>query len=78
MELEEKLPQIGVPVLIVTSQESGLQSVAAVNAYAARLPDCRVIVLPGDSYHVAAAEPETCVRHAAEFFAAVDGGGARR
>jgi len=71
MELEEKLPQIGVPVLIVTSQESGLQSVAAVNDYAARLPDARVIVLPGDSYHVAAAEPETCVRHAAEFFAAV-------
>jgi pimeloyl-ACP methyl ester carboxylesterase len=78
MELEEKLPQIGVPVLIVTSQESGLQSVAAVNDYAARLPDARVIVLPGDSYHVAAAEPETCMRHAAEFFAAVDAGEARR
>jgi pimeloyl-ACP methyl ester carboxylesterase len=71
MELEEKLPRIGVPVLIVTSQESGLQSVAAVKAYAARLPDCRVIVLPGDSYHVAAADPETCVRHAAEFFEVV-------
>jgi pimeloyl-ACP methyl ester carboxylesterase len=78
MELEATLPQIGVPVLIVTSQESGLQSVAAVKQYAARLPDCRVIVLPGDSYHVAAAEPETCVRHAMEFFAAVDAGGARR
>src|SRR6267378_973564 len=74
MELDGKLPQIGVPVLIVTSQESGLQSVAAVKAYAARLPDCRVVVLPGDSYHVAAAEPETCVRQAMEFFAAIDAG----
>ncbi len=53
--------------LIVTTQESGLQSVEAVERYARRIPDARVIVLPGDSYHIAAVEPELCARHALAF-----------
>ena len=72
MELEGELGRISVPVLIVTSEESGLQSVAAVRHTAARLPDARVIVLPGDAYHIAAAEPETCVGLAVEFLDGVD------
>src|SRR5262245_17903201 len=67
MELEDKLPRITAPTLIVTTQESGLQSVAAVERYARRFPDARVIVLPGDSYHIAAVEPQLCARHALEF-----------
>jgi 3-oxoadipate enol-lactonase len=78
MELEGTLSRITVPVLIVTSQESGLQSVAAVQQYAARLPDARVIVLPGDSYHVAASEPEVCARHAVAFLEGVDAADAKR
>ena len=27
----------------------------------------RVIVLPGDSYHIAAVEPDLCARHALQF-----------
>jgi 3-oxoadipate enol-lactonase len=77
MELEGELARISVPVLIVTSQESGLQSVAAVKQYAARLPDARVIVLPGDAYHIAAAEPETCVGLAVEFLEGVESQEAR-
>jgi len=49
------------------ANESGLQSVAAVERYAARIPDARVIVLPGDSYHVAAVEPDLCAQHALAF-----------
>jgi hypothetical protein len=30
-----------------------------------------VIVLDGDSYHIAAVEPETCARHALTFMAEV-------
>jgi len=69
MDLEAKLPWITAPTLIVTTQESGLQSVAAVKRYAQHIPDARVVVLPGDSYHVAAVEPELCARHALEFMA---------
>ena len=67
MELEDKLARITAPTLIVTTQESGLQSVAAVERYARHIPDARVIVLPGDSYHIAAVEPELCAQHALAF-----------
>jgi pimeloyl-ACP methyl ester carboxylesterase len=67
MDLEDDLQRITAPTLIVTTQESGLQSVAAVERYAKRIPNSRVIVLPGDSYHIAAAEPDLCAQHALRF-----------
>ena len=39
MDLEAALVHLGVPTLIVTTRESGLQSVAAVERYVARIPD---------------------------------------
>ena len=41
MELENELPRITAPTLIVTTQESGLQSVEAVERYARRIPVSR-------------------------------------
>jgi pimeloyl-ACP methyl ester carboxylesterase len=67
MELEDKLVHVTVPTLIVTTKESGLQSVAAVERYAARMPDARVIALPGDGFHIAAVEPDLCAQHALAF-----------
>jgi pimeloyl-ACP methyl ester carboxylesterase len=69
MELEGRLGRITCPTLIVTTQESGLQSVAAVEAYARRIAGARLIVLPGDSYHIAAAEPAVCASHMVRFLA---------
>jgi pimeloyl-ACP methyl ester carboxylesterase len=71
MNLDDRLPLIKAPTLIVTTQESGLQTVEAVQQFAARIPDARLIVLDGDSYHIAAVEPETCARHALAFMAEV-------
>jgi pimeloyl-ACP methyl ester carboxylesterase len=73
MELEDQLGRITCPTLIVTTQESGLQSVAAVEAYAGLIADARVIVLPGDSYHVAAIEPAVCAGHMIRFLADISG-----
>ena len=67
MDLEDDLPRITAPTLIVTTQESGLQSVEAVKRYAKRISNSRVIVLPGDSYHIAAVEPDLCAQHALRF-----------
>jgi 3-oxoadipate enol-lactonase len=71
MDLEDRLGRIGCPTLIVTTQESGLQSVAAVEAYAGRIADARLIVLPGDAYHIAAAEPTICAGHTVQFLAEI-------
>jgi 3-oxoadipate enol-lactonase len=67
MELEQSLRRIVCPTLIVTTDESGLQSVAAVEAYARNIPRARVVVLPGDNYHIAAAEPDLCADHLLQF-----------
>jgi pimeloyl-ACP methyl ester carboxylesterase len=67
MDLEARLSRITAPTLIVTTQESGLQSVGAVKAYARHFGDARVIVLPGDSFHIAAVEPDLCAQHALQF-----------
>lgn len=77
MELEHELSRITAPTLIVTTHESGLQSVEAVQRYAAKIPQAKVIVLPGDSYHVAAVEPDVCARHALSFMQAADASRAR-
>ena len=73
MDLEAALVHLGVPTLIVTTRESGLQSVAAVERYVARIPDARLIVLPGDSYHIAAVEPDVCETGADETVGAGNG-----
>lgn len=67
MTLEAGLSRIAAPTLIVTTTESGLQSVEAVKQYARNFGDARVLVLPGDSYHIAAVEPELCAKHALAF-----------
>jgi pimeloyl-ACP methyl ester carboxylesterase len=72
MELEDELPRITAPTLIVTTQESGLQSVEAVERYAQRIPHARVIVMPGDSYHIAAVEPDLCAHYALQFIQQVN------
>jgi pimeloyl-ACP methyl ester carboxylesterase len=76
MDLDAALARISAPTLIVTTQESGLQSVEAVERYARRFPDARLIVLPGDSYHLAAVEPELCAGHALAFIDEVSRRGA--
>ena len=77
MDLESELGRITAPTLIVTTQESGLQSIEAVRQYAARFRRAEVVVLPGDSYHIAAVEPDVCASHALEFLDKVAAGEGR-
>jgi 3-oxoadipate enol-lactonase len=67
MDLDDRLTRISAPTLIVTTQESGLQSIAAVEGSAARIADVRVVVLPGDSFHIAAVEPDVCAHRVLGF-----------
>src|SRR4029450_2803822 len=53
-QIRAPLPSTKPRPLIVPTQESALQPVEAVQQFAARIPGARVIVLDGDSYHIAA------------------------
>ena len=67
MELEHELHRITAPTLYVTTQGSGLHSVEEVEKFAKQIPNARVIVMPGDSFHIAAVAPDACAEHALRF-----------
>ena len=52
-DIRDDLPKIVCPTLVVTTEESGLGSVADTRAWQERIPNSRLVVLPGNSYHVA-------------------------
>jgi 3-oxoadipate enol-lactonase len=58
VDVTADLPRIACPTLVVTTEGSGLGSVAEVRRWQEMIPDSRLVVLPGDSYHVAASDPD--------------------
>jgi 3-oxoadipate enol-lactonase len=62
--LEDLLPKISAPTLIITSDRSALQSVESVLRYQPKIPNSRLLVLTSDAYHVAVANADECVTNA--------------
>src|SRR5262249_10726305 len=71
MDIEDRPSRITAPTLIATSKRAGPRVVEAVERYAAPITSARGIVLPGDSFHIAAVEPDLCAQHALRFMAEV-------
>jgi pimeloyl-ACP methyl ester carboxylesterase len=67
MELEHELHRITAPTLYVTTEGSGLHSVEDVEKFVGQIPVARILVMPGDSFHIAAVEPDACAKHALQF-----------
>jgi pimeloyl-ACP methyl ester carboxylesterase len=61
------LPRIACPSLVITTDGSGLGSVEAVRAWQKTIKGSELMVVPGDSYHVAATHPEICAQAALDF-----------
>ncbi len=61
------LPKIKCPTLVVTTEGSALGSVEATRKWQQTIPDSRLLVLPGDSYHVAASDPDRCAKETLAF-----------
>lgn len=70
------LPRIQCPTLVITTEGSSLGSVDATRAWQEQIPDSRLLVLPGDSFHVAASDPDCCAQATLDFIAS--GGAGRR
>ncbi|HEU5068449.1 MAG TPA: alpha/beta hydrolase [Sphingomicrobium sp.] len=60
MDLEHRMRDITAPSLVVTTADSPLQPVETARAYQQAIPNSRLMVLPGDCYHVAAVQPQEC------------------
>ncbi len=68
-DIRADLPNIRCPTLVITTENSGLASVAETQAWQRQIPNATLLVLPGDSYHVAASHAERCAAAVGEFIA---------
>lgn len=53
-DIRADLPQIACPTLVITTEGSALGSVEATRQWQQQIPNSELLVLPGNSYHVAA------------------------
>jgi pimeloyl-ACP methyl ester carboxylesterase len=63
------MPAIHCPTLVITTDQSGLASVEETSAWQQQIPGSELVVLPGDSFHVAATDPDRCAQAALAFVA---------
>ena len=68
INVDNLLPQIAAPTLIITSDQSALQTVDTVLHYKSKIPNSRLLVLSSDAYHVAVANADECVTNVLAFY----------
>jgi len=61
-DISDEIPKIRCPTLVITTTGSGLASIEENRAWQSRIPDSRLLVLPGDSYHVALTDADACAQ----------------
>jgi hypothetical protein len=54
---------------VITTEHSGLGSVEETRAWQKAIRDSELLVVPGNSYHVAASEAERCAQATVDFIA---------
>ncbi|HSB48590.1 MAG TPA: alpha/beta hydrolase, partial [Burkholderiales bacterium] len=66
-DITDALPRIRCPTLVITTEGSALGTVEEVRAWQRMIPRSELLVLPGNSYHVAASDAERCAQATLEF-----------
>ena len=61
------LPRIECPTLVITTEGSALGSVETTRQWQQAIPRSELLVLPGDSYHVAASDADRCAQATLDF-----------
>jgi 3-oxoadipate enol-lactonase len=67
VDIRPDVPKIACPTLVITTEGSGLASVAETRAWQEQIPDSELLVLPGNSYHVAASHAAQCAQATRQF-----------
>jgi pimeloyl-ACP methyl ester carboxylesterase len=66
-DIRADLPKIGCPTLVITTDGSGLASVEETRAWQQAIAGSELLVIPGNSFHVAASDAERCARTTLDF-----------
>ena len=62
-----ELPKIACPTLVITTEGHSLSSVEGTRIWTNKIARSELLVLPGDSYHVAATAPDRCALATLDF-----------
>ena len=73
--IRDDLPKIACPTLVITTEQSGLGTVEETRAWQHQIPDSELLVLPGDSYHVAETHADRAAEATLDFIARRGGAG---
>jgi pimeloyl-ACP methyl ester carboxylesterase len=73
-DIRTDVPKIQCPTLVITTDGSGLASVDETRAWQQQIPRSSLLVVPGNSYHVAASHAERCAEATLEFIGRNSGG----
>jgi pimeloyl-ACP methyl ester carboxylesterase len=68
-DIRADVPKIACPTLVITTDESGLASVEETRAWQRQIPGSELLVIPGNSYHVAASHADRCADATLDFIA---------
>ena len=66
-DISPDIPKIRCPLLVITTEGSSLASVEQTRAWQQQVPGSELLVLPGDSYHIAVTDPDRCAKATLEF-----------
>jgi 3-oxoadipate enol-lactonase len=66
-DITADLPKIACPTLVITTAQSGLGSVEDMRAWQRLIPDSELVVLAGNSYHVAATHADQAAEATLDF-----------
>ena len=66
-DIRPDIPKIQCPTLVITTEDSGLGSVADMRAWQQQIKGSELVVLPGNSYHVAATHADQSAKATLEF-----------
>lgn len=67
LDITDSLGRIQVPTLVIASQDSRVQGIAATRAWQSLIPGSELVVVAGDSPHLAATAPDRCARRVLAF-----------
>jgi 3-oxoadipate enol-lactonase len=68
-DITADLPKIACPTLVITTEQSGLGTVEETRAWQRQIPDSELLVLAGNSYHVAATHADPAAEATLAFIA---------
>ncbi|HKA45570.1 MAG TPA: alpha/beta hydrolase [Burkholderiales bacterium] len=69
-DIRADLPRIACPTLVITTDGGTHTSVENTRAWQETIPNSKLLVLPGNSYHVAASHPDQCAPATLKWIAA--------